>query len=94
MNISPNELDSLFEIIDLSKYKSKKVKTYSLGMIQWLGIAQVFLNDPDRNILDEPMNSLDRKMVLKVKDVLRNARDQGKTILLSSHIMEDIMDFV
>ena len=92
LSISPNELDSLFEMIDLSDYKNKKVKTYSLGMIQRLGIAQVFLNDPELIVLDEPMNSLDRKMVLRVKDILRNARDQGKTILLSSHIMEDIMD--
>jgi len=89
---SADQMNSLFELVDLTSDKKKKVKAYSLGMVQRLGLAQALMNDPELLVLDEPMNSLDKKMVQKVKDILKQARNRGVTILFSSHIMDDIND--
>ncbi len=68
----------------------KKVGKYSLGMRQRLGIAQAIMENPKILILDEPMNSLDNQGVEDVRRILLQMRDEGKTILLSSHNKEDI----
>ncbi len=68
----------------------RPVKKYSLGMRQRLGLAQAILDDPDRLILDEPMNGLDTDGVYDMRRYLLDLRAAGKTILLSSHNTEDI----
>ena len=62
----------------------KHVSKYSLGMRHRLGIAQAIMENPPLLILDEPMNGLDKHGVLEIRQVLRDLRDQGTTIVLSS----------
>ena len=68
----------------------KSVGKYSLGMRQRLGIAQAIMEDPDILILDEPFNGLDKHGVVQMRDLIRELRGEGKTILLASHNQADI----
>ena len=61
-----------------------------MGMRQRLGIAQAIMEDPPLLLLDEPMNGLDNKGVVEIRELLLKLRDEGKTILLASHGKEDI----
>ncbi len=69
----------------------KPVKKYSLGMRQKLGIIQSVMENQDIILLDEPTNSLDEKMVEKFKELINDLKSKGKTIVMISHIEEDIM---
>lgn len=76
--------------VGLDPRMKKSVGKYSLGMRQRLGIAQAIMEDPSMLILDEPFNGLDKHGVSEIRALIRNLRDEGKTILLSSHNSEDI----
>ena len=71
----------------------QRISKYSRGMIQRMGLAQAFLQDPDLLILDEPTSSLDPIGRKEVKDMLLELKAQGKTIIISSHILSDIEAF-
>ncbi|TGE75762.1 ABC transporter ATP-binding protein [Weissella confusa] len=89
--------DKISEIvtqIGLAEFINKKVKTYSWGMKQRVGVALAMVNDPDLLLLDEPLNGMDPVSVAEVKAVLREWRDAGKTILISSHTVRDLEDLV
>ncbi|GGA23801.1 ATP-binding cassette domain-containing protein [Paenibacillus physcomitrellae] len=76
--------------VGLDPENPKKVKGYSLGMKQRLAIAQAIMEKPKLLILDEPMNGLDKDGVSLIRDLLLKLKSEGVTILLSSHITEDI----
>lgn len=80
------------EVLDLLglRGEKKRLSQYSLGMKQRFGIAQAILDDAPYIIMDEPMNSLDDESVVKVRKILKELRGKGKTILIASHIKEDI----
>ena len=78
------------ELAGLDPADRKKVRKYSLGMKQRLGLAQALMEDPDVLILDEPFNGLDKGMLAKMRDVLIREKEKGKTILLASHNEKDI----
>ena len=80
----------VMEQLGLNPNLNRHVKKYSLGMRQRLGLAQAIMEDPDILVLDEPMNGLDKEGVKEMRQYLADFRDQGKTILLASHSMEDI----
>lgn len=84
----------IFEMLDrvgLNGREKDKVKTYSLGMKQRLGIAQALVHNPDLIILDEPTNGLDPQGMKEIKDLLISlARDEGKTVFISSHILREV----
>ncbi|WP_462094554.1 ABC transporter ATP-binding protein [Weissella confusa] len=89
--------DKISEIVTqlgLAEFINKKVKTYSWGMKQRVGVALAMVNDPDFLLLDEPLNGMDPVSVAEVKTVLREWRDAGKTILISSHTVRDLEDLV
>lgn len=88
--ISDKEIDDSLEMVNLLKEKNKKFSKYSLGMKQKLGIAQVIMEDPDIMILDEPFNGIDRATVEKITDFLIEKKKEGKLIILSTHIIDDI----
>ena len=88
--IGKEEIRASMEKVGLDPDSRKKVGKYSLGMKQRLGIAQVIMEDPGILILDEPMNSLDKQGVEEVRGILKELRDEGKTIVLASHNKEDI----
>lgn len=76
--------------VGLDPDSKKRVGKYSMGMRQRLGIAQAIMEHPELLILDEPFNSLDEQGVEDMRKLLLNLKDQGKTILISSHNAEDI----
>ena len=78
------------EMMGLDPDSKKPVKNYSVGMKQRLGIAQAVMEDQDLLILDEPMNGLDSTGVTEIRKLLLKLKEQGKTILITSHIKEDI----
>lgn len=84
------DLKKLLMLVGLDPESKKPVGKYSLGMRQRLGIAQAILDDPSLLLLDEPMNGLDKHGVQDMRRLLSNLRDSGKTIVLASHIAEDI----
>ncbi|MDI6618912.1 MAG: ABC transporter ATP-binding protein [Clostridiales bacterium] len=76
--------------VGLDPDMKKPVGKYSLGMRQRLGIAQAIMEDPSILILDEPFNGLDKNGVIQMHELIKDLRNQGKTILLSSHNQIDI----
>ena len=76
--------------VGLDPESRKPVSKFSLGMRQRLGIAQAILEDPRLLILDEPMNGLDKHGVAEIRQLLKELRGEGKTILLASHNAADI----
>lgn len=88
--ISKKEILEALELVALIEDKDKKAGKYSLGMRQRLGIAQAIMENPDILVLDEPMNGLDYKGIDIVRDLLLKLKQQGKTILITSHNTQDI----
>lgn len=92
--ISDNEITEIVTQLGLVEFINKKVKTYSWGMKQRVGVALAMVNDPDLLLLDEPLNGMDPVSAEAVKVVLRDWRDAGKTILISSHTVRDLEGLV
>ncbi|NOX47421.1 MAG: ABC transporter ATP-binding protein [Chlorobi bacterium] len=87
----PDKINATLESVGLLDRANSKVKTFSKGMKQRLGIGQTLLHDPDLLILDEPTSGLDPSGVKDIRDLIRSLnRDKGKTIILSSHQLQDI----
>ena len=80
----------ILKMVGLLEAGDKKVRKYSMGMKQRLGIAQAIMEDQNIIILDEPMNGLDNAGVEEMRKLFLNLREQGKTILLASHNRDDI----
>ena len=84
-------IDPLLEQVGLAKDAGRKVKAYSTGMRQRLGVAAALLNDPDIVILDEPVNGLDVAGIQEMRHLIRSlASDHGKTVFLSSHLLSEV----
>lgn len=88
--ISKKDIEESLNIVHLENTK-KKVKDYSLGMKQKLGIAQAIMENPSIIILDEPFNGVERESVKVIKEYLKNNK-KDKIIVISSHIKEDLAD--
>lgn len=76
--------------VGLDAHSTQKVKDYSLGMKQKLAICQAIMEEQEVLVLDEPFNALDIDSVKKVRDLLIGFKEEGRTILLTSHNQEDI----
>lgn len=84
-------IPEILEMVGLNHVGKKKVKHYSLGMKQRLGIGLTLVGDPDLLLLDEPINGLDPQGIVEVRDtVLRLNEERNMTILVSSHILEEL----
>ena len=84
-------IDALLEQVDLADHSGRKVKGYSTGMRQRLGVAAALLNDPDLVILDEPVNGLDAAGIQEMRALIRSlSADHGKTVFLSSHLLHEV----
>lgn len=92
MGISkPNYEKELLELVGLKDTGRKKVKNFSLGMKQRLGIALALVGEPDFLILDEPINGLDPQGIVEVRNILKKLRDEkNMTIMISSHILDEL----
>lgn len=87
---TPQHIRQAMAQVGLDPDNRKWVSKYSSGMKQRLGIAQAIMEDPQLIILDEPMNNLDLDGVEEMRALFKTLRDKGKTILLTSHNMQDI----
>jgi ABC-2 type transport system ATP-binding protein len=84
-------IDALLDQVGLAGSGKRKVKGYSTGMRQRLGVAAALLGDPDLVILDEPVNGLDVAGIQEMRDLIRSlATDHGKTVFLSSHLLHEV----
>ena len=81
---------SVLDRVKLTHARDKKLKDFSKGMLQRIGIAQALINDPELLIFDEPMSGLDPDGRILIKQILSSLKDKKKTILMSSHLLEDI----
>ena len=83
-------IDEILEEVGLHDTGNKKVKNFSLGMRQRLGIAVLLLNNPKLMLLDEPLNGLDPAGIVEVRDLIINLSKKGITFLISSHILSEL----
>jgi ABC-2 type transport system ATP-binding protein len=90
--IRRSRIDELLEMVGMTHAANRPVGEFSKGMARRLGIAQALINDPDLLILDEPTSGLDPLGSRQVKDLLLDLGRRGKTILLSSHQLDDVQD--
>lgn len=89
--ISPERIDEIVRFVDLERAIDDKVKTYSLGMRQRLGIAQALLHKPKILILDEPTNGLDPAGIRELRQFIRKlAEEEGLAVFISSHLLSEI----
>jgi ABC-type multidrug transport system ATPase subunit len=83
-------INAVLELVGLTARQKDRVRTYSLGMKQRLGVAIALLNDPDVLVLDEPANGLDPAGIVEMRDLLRRLSSEGKTVFISSHVLSEV----
>lgn len=88
--IGTKEIEDAITRVGLNPKMKKPVSKYSLGMRQRLGIAQAIMEDPSLLILDEPFNGLDKNSVAEMRKLIKELKNEGKTVLLASHNQADI----
>ena len=92
--IAPDRVEEVLELVELEPVADRRVKTDSLGMRQRLGLAGALLGDPELLILDEPANGLDPAGVHWLRGFLRSFAEQGRTVLVSSHVLAEVAQTV
>ena len=83
-------IDETLELVGMEKWRKVKIKKYSRGMTQRLGLAQAILSDPELVFLDEPTEGIDPIGRKAIRDLLLHLKEQGKTIFLNSHILSEV----
>ncbi len=78
--------------VNLTHARHKRIRTYSKGMLQRLGLAQALINDPDILFLDEPLDGLDPLGRAEVKKIILGRKNEGKTIFINTHILGDVAE--
>jgi ABC-2 type transport system ATP-binding protein len=94
VDVPDSRVDEVLRLVELSDAARRRVKGYSLGMRQRLGLAAALLGDPELLILDEPANGLDPEGVRWLRDFLRGLAAQGRTVLISSHVLAEVAQTV
>ena len=92
--IPRSRVDEVLGLVELSAAAKRRVKGYSLGMRQRLGLASALLGDPEVLVLDEPANGLDPAGIRWLRDLLRSLAAEGRTVLLSSHVLAEVSQTV
>ena len=92
--IDPAKIDPLLDLVGLRAAADRRVGGYSLGMRQRLGLAAALLGDPEVVVLDEPANGLDPEGVTWMRRLLRIWADEGRTVLVSSHLLAEVAQVV
>jgi ABC-2 type transport system ATP-binding protein len=90
----PGRVDEVLDLVDLTEAANRRVGGFSLGMRQRLALATALLCDPEILILDEPANGLDPEGVHWLRTLLRNLAGEGRTVLVSSHILSEVAQTV
>jgi ABC-2 type transport system ATP-binding protein len=92
--VSDARVEEVLELVELDQAAARRVRGYSLGMRQRLGLAAALLGDPQTLILDEPANGLDPTGVRWLRELLRSLADEGRTVLVSSHQLAELAQTV
>ena len=82
----------LIELVGLTRARRRQLKEYSKGMTRRIGLAQALINDPELILLDEPTSGLDPIGIREIKDLILKLKDQGKTVVMCSHLLGDVQD--
>lgn len=83
-------VEELLDMVGLTAFSNKQLRTYSKGMLQRIGLAQALLNSPRLVFLDEPTSGLDPAGRRLVRDIIQNLRQQGTTVFLNSHLLSEV----
>ena len=94
VDVPDSRADEVLRLVELDGAARRRVKGYSLGMRQRLGLAAALLGDPELLILDEPANGLDPEGVRWLRDFLRSLASEGRTVLISSHVLAEVAQTV
>ena len=94
VDVPDSRVDEVLRLVELGEAARRRVKGYSLGMRQRLGLAAALLGDPELLILDEPANGLDPEGVRWLRDFLRRLASEGRTVLISSHVLAEVAQTV
>jgi ABC-2 type transport system ATP-binding protein len=87
---SRQRIADLLDLVNLTPHASKRLRTYSKGMLQRIGLAQSLLSQPDLVILDEPTSGLDPVGRRLVRDIIRDLRERGTAVFLNSHLLSEV----
>lgn len=90
--VRKERIEKLIERVGLKHARRRPLKEYSKGMVRRVGLAQCLINDPDLILLDEPTSGMDPIGSREIKDLILDLKAQGKTVLLSSHLLADVED--
>lgn len=85
-------IDKLIKLVKLDAARKRQLREYSKGMTRRIGLAQALINEPDLILLDEPTSGLDPIGTREMKDWILELRDQGKTVVMCSHLLADVQD--
>jgi ABC-2 type transport system ATP-binding protein len=90
--VRKQRVNDLIKLVKLERARKRQLREYSKGMTRRIGLAQALINDPELILLDEPTSGLDPIGTREMKDMILQLRDQGKTIVMCSHLLADVQD--
>ena len=91
-DVRRQRIEKLIDMVGLKWARRRQLREYSKGMARRIGLAQALLNDPELIMLDEPTSGLDPIGTREMKDLIISLKAQGKTVLMSSHLLADVQD--
>lgn len=91
-DVRRERVNELIQMVGLDRAKRRQLKEYSKGMTRRVGLAQALINDPELILLDEPTSGLDPIGTREMKDLILKLREQGKTVVMCSHLLADVQD--
>ena len=90
--VRKQRIEELIQLVGIQHARRRQLREYSKGMTRRIGLAQALINDPELILLDEPTSGLDPIGTREMKDLILKLRDEGKTVLMSSHLLPDVQD--
>lgn len=90
--VRKQRVDELIKLVKIDRARKRQLREYSKGMTRRIGLAQALINDPELILLDEPTSGLDPIGTREMKDMILQLRDQGKTVVMCSHLLADVQD--
>lgn len=90
--VRAKRIDSLIKLVGLDRARKRQLQEYSKGMTRRIGLAQALINDPELILLDEPTSGLDPIGTREMKDMILRLKDEGKTVVMCSHLLADVQD--
>ncbi|MEM1303661.1 MAG: ABC transporter ATP-binding protein, partial [Planctomycetota bacterium] len=91
-DVRKQRIDDLIKLVKIDRARKRQLREYSKGMTRRIGLAQALINDPELILLDEPTSGLDPIGTREMKDLILQLKDQGKTVVMCSHLLADVQD--